>query len=577
MTMIHHDGSELHVPDQSPAPGSDVEVFLRTSPGVQQVHVRSVLDGEPRFSDAVAERRGDELWWRATIPVHNPVTPYRFLVDGNWFTATGPAGHEVADTTDFRLVAHPAPPAWIRDAVIYQIFPDRFARSAAYAERALPPWAVPCGWDAPVVGRGELTSRQIYGGDLDGIAGRLDHIQSLGADTVYLTPFFPAGSNHRYDASTFDTVDPLLGGDAALARLADALHARGMRLVGDITTNHTGDAHEWFHDPAARDRYYHADDGTYAAWYGVPSLPKLNWNSTGLRKAFVDPLQRWLEHLDGWRVDVANMTGRHGTDDLTHEVSRLVARAVRDVRPDAMLVAEHAHGAGGDLDLGGWQGTMNYAGFTRPLWTWLRGPDLALPDFLGVPGGVPTRGGDAVVTAMRAVSASMSWRSWTHSWTALSTHDTPRVRTVVGDAGRVEVAAGLLATLPGVPMLFAGDEIGLTGAWGEESRQPMPWHDEAGWDHTTLARYRALLGLRRAHPALRHGGMRVEHADADAIAFWRETASERLLVFARRASGPPVDLPLAGAVNVYGGAAEAPADGPTFQVWQFMATPIDRT
>lgn len=575
--MIHHDGSALHVPDQAPAPGSDVDVFLRTSPGVSQVHVRSLVDGEPRFSTASSERRGDELWWRATLPVRNPVTPYRFLVDGHWYTANGLAGHEVPDTTDFRLVAHPAPAAWIRDATIYQIFPDRFARSAAYAERALPSWAVPSGWDAPVIGRGELAGRQIYGGDLDGIAGRLDHIRSLGADTVYLTPFFPAGSNHRYDASTFDTVDPLLGGDAALARLADALHARGMRLIGDITTNHTGDGHEWFHDPAARDRYYHGPDGGYAAWLGVPSLPKLNWNSTGLRKAFVDPLQRWLEHLDGWRVDVANMTGRHGTDDLTHEVSRLVARAVRDVRPDAMLVAEHAHGAGGDLDADGWQGTMNYTGFTRPLWTWLRGPDLALPDFLGVPGGVPARGGDAVVKAMRAVSSSMSWRSWTHSWNALSTHDTARVRTVAGDPGRVEVAAGLLATLPGVPMLFAGDELGLTGEYGEESRQPMPWHDEPGWHRPTLERYRALLGLRRAHPALRHGGMRVEHAAADTIAFWRETPSERLLVFARRASGPPVRLPLAGAVNIYGGAAsEAPSDGPTFQVWQLMATPIDR-
>lgn len=567
--MIHHDGSALHVPDQSPVPGTDVDVFLRTSPGVRQVHVRSVVDGEPRFAEAVVERRGDELWWRATVPVRNAVTPYRFLVDEHWFTAGGLAGHEVPDTTDFRLVAHPAPPAWIRDACVYEIFPDRFARSPAYAERALPSWAVPCGWETPVAGPGDVTSRQIYGGDLDGIAGRLEHIQSLGFDTVYLTPFFPAGSNHRYDASTFDRVDPLLGGDAALARLADALHARGMRLIGDITTNHTGDGHEWFHDPAARDRYYHEPDGSYASWYGVPSLPKLNWNSTGLRKAFVDPLQRWLEHLDGWRVDVANMTGRHGTDDLTHEVSRLVARAVRDVRPDAMLVAEHSHGAGGDLDLDGWQGTMNYAGFTRPLWTWLRDPGLTTTEFLGVPGPVPLRGGDAVVKAMRAVSASMSWRSWTHSWTALSTHDTPRFRTVAGDAGRMEVAAGLMATMPGVPMVFAGDELGLAAATNEESRRTMPWHDEASWDRTTLEHYRSLLGLRRAHPALRHGGMRVAHADADTIAFWRETATERLLVFARRASGPPVHLPgLERAVNLYGGAADVPSDGPTFQVWR---------
>ncbi|HWB35571.1 MAG TPA: alpha-amylase family glycosyl hydrolase, partial [Rugosimonospora sp.] len=398
LPFVHHDGSALHVPDQEPELGADVQVWLRTSPDVTSVQVRSTPDGEPRFSAASVDRRTEtEVWWRATVPQRNPLTRYRFLVSRGgqpyrWYTASGLHDHEVPDDTDFRLVSYPAPAPWTADATIYQIFPDRYARSAAAASRPAPDWAVPCAWDDPVTDRMPNVSRQFYGGDLDGIAEHLDHIQALGADTVYLTPIFPGHSNHRYDASTFDRVDPLLGGDAALRRLADALHAKGMRLLGDVTTNHTGVGHEWFTDPSRRDFYYFSDGG-YETWCGVPSLPKLNWNSAALRAAFVtDPdsvVKRWLRGpdgaplLDGWRVDVANMTGRRGADDLAHEVSRLVARAVREVSPGAMLVAEHNYSAGSDLDLDGWQGAMNYAGFLRPVWTWLRGDDVRLTHFMG--------------------------------------------------------------------------------------------------------------------------------------------------------------------------------------------------
>ena len=185
------------------------------------------------------------------------MTPYRFLLDTDagprWLTALGLVAHDVPDATDFRLVAYEPPPSWAPDAVVYQIFPDRFARSAAADGRPLPDWAIPCDWDTPVIGRGPETPYQFYGGDLDGIIERLDHIESLGANTVYLTPIFPARSNHRYDASSFDHVDPLLGGDEALVRLSAAARGRGMRLLGDITTNHCGDAHPWFLAAAADD------------------------------------------------------------------------------------------------------------------------------------------------------------------------------------------------------------------------------------------------------------------------------------------------------------------------------------
>jgi alpha-glucosidase len=155
---------------------------------------------------------------------------------------------------------------------------------------------------------------------------------------------------------------------------------------------------------------------------------------------------------------------------------------------------------------------------------------------------------------------------------------------VVGNAELGEVAAGLLFTMPGAPMVFAGDEIGLEGVLGEDARRPFPWHRPETWDRTTLGRYQALGRLRRSHDALRRGGLRWAHAEGDALAFIRESQRERLLVLAARATHQPVRLPtgalaLAGeAPNLYGGAGPLrsgpddfttlPGDGPTFQVWQ---------
>ncbi|SCG75510.1 alpha-glucosidase [Micromonospora echinaurantiaca] len=596
----HHDGSELYVPEQEPSLGQTVDVFVRVPAGadVRQVHVRTTGDGEPRFAEAVVDRTaGGEVWWRAAVQVRNPVSNYRFLLTGardrRWLNAAGLVDHDVPDHGDFRLVSYDPPPAWARDAVVYQIFPDRFARSAAADGRPLPDWAIPCDWDTPVIGRGPETPRQFYGGDLDGVTERLDHLARLGVNTVYLTPIFPARSNHRYDAASFDAVDPLLGGDAALVRLADAVRARGWRLLGDITSNHTGDAHEWFtaasSDVRAAERelyYFDQVTGDYESWNGVKSLPKLNWGSAELRRRFATAddalLRRWLRPpygLDGWRVDVANMTGRRGADAYTHEVAALLRRVVAQTRADGLLMAEHGHDHTGDLDRDGWHGTMNYVGFTDPVWSWLRHGDQPLPNFLGTPGGVARRDADAVLATMNSYRSLVSWRSYVHSWQLLGSHDSARIRTVVGDAARHEVAAGLLATMPGIPMIFAGDELGLTGDNGEGSRTPMPWHRPERWDAGTFATYRALIALRHAEPALRRGGLRWLYVDADTLVFLREAPTGSVLVLARRAAGAPVRLTgLPGGGNVYGGApalrpdadgaCTLPGDGPTFQVWR---------
>ncbi|MFZ1288141.1 MAG: glycoside hydrolase family 13 protein, partial [Candidatus Phosphoribacter sp.] len=433
--------------------------------------------------------------------------------------------------------------------------------------RPVPDWATAARWNEPVVvDPPREGGRQFFGGDLDGITEHLDYIAALGADVVYLTPVFPGRSNHRYDAHTFSTVDPVLGGDEALRRLTAAAHARGIRVLGDFTSNHTGVTHEWFvaaqADPQAPERhfYFFDDDGGYAAWLGVPSLPKLDHSSPLLRqRLFEDPdgvVRRWLGPaggLDGWRVDVANMTGRHGSDDLYHEVAREMRRASVAAKPDALVIAEHCHDVSTDLTGDGWHGVMNYAGFTRPVWTWLTDPTTpdGPRDFLGQPVRVPRLPGSLVAEAMVDFSSRIPWSLFVRSFILLGSHDTSRIHTLVGgEPELVRVAAGLLFTMPGIPMVCYGDEIGMRGRFGEDGRRPMPWpsgHPRGSepWDESLLAAYRELASVRRESVALRRGGMRWVYAADDALVFVREAPGESVLVHVARAAHGPLDIELA--------------------------------
>ena len=553
----HHDGSELFVPPQTPALGDVVPVRIRVpeTAGVHDLRVRVLVDAEPTWVKALPDGDG---FFAADVPVANPVTNYRVLLDRgagrvSWLNGTGEHQRDVTDQHDFRLTSYDPGPDWALDAAVYQVFPDRFATTGP---KPTPDWAIAADWDDTVLYEGPHTPLQLFGGDLDGVTAHLDHLVDLGVSTVYLTPVFPGRSNHRYNATTFSRVDPLLGGDDALQRLSAAAHARGLHLVGDLTTNHSGDDHEWFvtalADPAAAERgfYYVDPDGSYASWLGFLSLPKFDLSSPELRArlfgAGESVVARWLRppfDLDGWRIDVANMTGRFGAHNDTTTVARAIRETLDEVKPGSVLIAEHCHDASGDLVGDGWQGTMNYGGFTRPVWCWLTSAENGLSGFLGVPFGVPRRPGPAVVATMRDFASSVAWKVAARQWNLLGSHDTPRIATVTQSPAAQRLAAALLFTYPGTPMMFAGDEIGLGGTNGEHSRTPFPWEHTDRWDTETLAAYRVLLHLRREHRALRRGGLRWVIVTDDAIGYLRETADERILVVIARApwSGAVVD------------------------------------
>lgn len=569
----HHDGSPLYVSHAAPAIGDDVAVRLRVpvSPRggygpVERVLVRSNPDHEPAWVEASRDGAVDGWeWWTARIVVANPRHGYRFhlvLADGRVeiLNQAGLTDIDALDGQDFALVAENAPPAWMEDTILYQIFPDRFARSAAADERPTPAWAIPAAWDEPLdpvhPGRGH----QFYGGDLDGAAEKLDHLTALGVTALYHTPIFPAESNHRYDASRFDAIDPVLGGDDAYRRLIEAAHARGIRIIGDLTTNHSGIAHEWFraahrHPEAPESAFYYFHDDaneTYETWLDADTLPKFDWSSDELRRRFVDGegsvVARWLQPpygIDGWRIDVANMTGRLGRIDHNAEVRQALRQTMIDVNPETLLLAESTNDAASDLQGDAWHGGMTYPAFTRGVWAWLADP-RRIPHygfhgelsedmwFFGLPTGMPRYTARQFVDQFRRFTSQIPWRVQRGTMSALDTHDTARFATYASP-GAVPVALGLSMTLPGIPVVYAGDEFGLEAVDGEMSRTPIPW-ERAGEPEVAerIALYRDLIALRRGHSALSTGGLRWLHVDDNAVVFVRESAEESVLVVATR-------------------------------------------
>jgi alpha-glucosidase len=563
--LPHHDGSDLYVSNSSPKIGEKVEFKVRTprSSNISAIMIRIYHDGEPRTFDLkITKSTAVEDWWTAKVQVFNQVAQYRFLIVGEnryqWLNAAGLYSHEVSSANDFQIFAKPKYPQWINKSVFYQIFPDRFATSGR--KRNVPPNFVPRPWNDLPKGKDKTTGVEFFGGDLEGVQDHLDHITSLGANGIYFTPFFPANSTHRYDAKSFDHVDPLLGGDEALLSLVSAASEIGIRIMGDLTTNHCGAGHPWLAkaiaNPKSKEHSFFYWDSTikhgYVGWWGLASLPKLNYASTQLRKemwgAKNSIVRKWLRppfSMSGWRIDVGNMTGRYLSQDLNQEVIRGIRTAMDEENPDAWLVAENADHFPLDLDGFGWHGTMNYNGFMRPIWGWLQQSPDVKGGFFGLPTELPRFSGSEMVIAMKMFSAGISWRALTASMLLLNSHDTARFRNVVGaNADRHLAGMGLLLTYPGVPSIFAGDEIGLQGAWGEDARRTINWDDHSDWDTDFLNRVTELVTIRRDSDALAYGGLRWILVNKDCVAYLRESKKESLLILITRgAAKASINLP----------------------------------
>jgi alpha-glucosidase len=579
---IHHDGSRRYVQGlrhREPQFGDEVIIRLRASVDapLERVLLRSAPDGEQFFKVMQEEPSMDARtacrWWRVQLRLTMPVTSYRFLLytqDGIWwYNASGLHRHLPADAGDFRLLAGYQAPGWVRSSVFYQIFPDRFAdgnpqnnvRDGEFVYWGHPSRSRKWG-EMPTLGS-RAASAEFFGGDLAGIEGHLDYLQNLGANALYINPVFTAYSNHRYDVADYEQVDPHLGGNQALQSLRAETARRGMRMILDIVPNHCGVQHAWFQAaqanpdaPTAEFFTFNHYPDDYVCWLGEKGLPKLNYNSQALRQkmyAAEDSIfRRWLRPpfgLDGWRLDVANMLARQGVSQMGLEVGRGIQRAVKTENPQAYLLGENFFDGTDQLQGDLWDATMNYSGFTLPLWYWLVGFYTLLKEpkeLLKDRKPWPTQ---SLVDTWQAFRSGIPWVIACQQFNLLGSHDTPRILTLLaGNPPLNRLAVGLLMTYVGVPCVYYGDEIGLQGHLSPQMSDPstracMDWNPDH-WDRDLYTYYQQLIALRRSSPALIHGGFQVLLVETDTVVFLRDAEEEQLIIIAHRGESPRPAQPI---------------------------------
>ncbi len=406
-------------------------------------------------------------------------------------------------------------PLWMADQVTYQIFPDRFAIGKPHTSKsklALPVYHNPGQSQRNWGEMPENPSRgkDFFGGDLTGITEKLDYIQDLGATTVYLTPIFIAPSNHKYDTTDFFTIDPQFGGEKALKQLIRELKRRKMRLILDMVFNHVSDSHPWFQAAKRGEKPYKnfftfLPNGEYECWRGHKHMPELNLENEALQKLLYrgknSVLQKYLGMgVDGLRFDVAV--------DVGLKTVRAMRKISRQHFPDAVLLGEIMSFAGDWCNNDQvFHGVMNYY-FRDAVLGWLRGEVSALQ----------------MNCAAAEYHDGYSHAGAVRSWNMLSSHDTPRLRWTIHDPAQRRLAVIAQFTLPGVPFVYYGEEIGMDGGHDPDCRRPMIW-DEKHWDEETLKFYKRIIEVRQSHPALRRGKLTVlgQKLDGDALVFLRHT------------------------------------------------------
>ena len=417
-------------------------------------------------------------------------------------------------------------PDWAVDAVVYNIFPDSFAAS----RRSLPG----AGCERSF---GGAPCRSRLGGTLEGIRLNLDYIAALGANCIYLNPIFAAGEYHKYDTIDYFHIDPCLGTDEDLRALVDEAHARGLRVILDGVFNHCGTRFFAFRDVLERQ-----EKSAYASWFyrlefpvRVPEegerpgyecfayerrMPKLDTSNPEVRDYLCRVGEHWIREYgtDGWRLDVA--------DEIDDGFWREFRRRVKAVKPEALLIGEvwsdARHWLMGDM----LDSAMNYE-FRRHCCAFFAEGEVDAHTFAG-------RCSDMLMRQKPSAASVML--------NILDSHDVPRFLSLCGgDEARLRLAVLFMFCFPGMPCVFYGDELGVTGVTEAEYRRAMPWERES---ETLRAFYSEAAALRREAPALRRGDLHVLYAERGGglLVFERSLGSERTLICIN-ASAQPCRLP----------------------------------
>lgn len=453
-------------------------------------------------------------------------------------------------------------PEWVRDAVFYQIFPDRFAKSDRLDKPSnLEPWHTP------------PTVHGYKGGDLLGVAERLSYLEDLGVNALYLNPIFQSGSNHRYHTHDYHRVDPLLGGNEALRVLLDAAHERGMRVILDGVFNHASRGilqfHDilengpsspyldWFHIHRFPLHAYGGGDIGYGAWWNLPALPKFDVRTPAVRAFLWDVAERWLAFgADGWRLDVPNEID----DDAFWRTFRHRSRAVKG---DAYIVGEIWTDALRWLHGDMFDGVMNYP-LTRAIYGFVgRHVEQGEVAKSGLHH-IDTLDAGAWVSVVEDLLQRYPEDAVFSQLNLLDSHDTPRIATILhGDAAALRMAYLLMFALPGAPTIYYGDEIGLRGGHDPECRATMPWDHESEWDLELLTWLRRLTKIRHGRPELRRGATRLFAPKNDLVLVQRTLEPAAAGAYDGDANGSRAAAaagPLVVAVNTAGAASTVPVE-----------------
>ncbi|MCU0546410.1 MAG: glycoside hydrolase family 13 protein [Oscillatoriaceae cyanobacterium Prado104] len=424
-------------------------------------------------------------------------------------------------------------PDWVKHAVFYQIFPDRFAKSKQPRKRLLQNFM----WEE----WHEIPTLQGYkGGDLWGVMEQLDYLQDLGVNAIYFTPIFQSASNHRYHTHDYYQVDPMLGGNPAFKELLDAAHDRNIKVVLDGVFNHASRGFFFFHDILENGPHspwldwfkiegwpLSAYDGSfpanYVGWDGNRALPVFNHDNPEVREYIMEIAEYWIKFgIDGWRLDVPFEIKTPGFWQEFRD-------RVKAINPEAYIVGEVWVDAREWLDGTQFDGVMNYL-FAAPTIAFAAGDRVDMAQLEGrsyYP--YPPLFAKEYGEKIQEVLDLYPWEIQLTQLNLLASHDTARLLSIAGgDRASVELATLLLLTYPGTPSIYYGDEVGLPGALDPDSRRGFPL--QANWELDVLAYHKQLVALRHKYAALRTGSYQILFAEGTVYVFARILGDEEIVV-----------------------------------------------
>lgn len=604
LESIHSDGTVEFVSNPAPKLFETVTIRIRMyedSP-VEHVLLRTIPNGAERFTEMrIAKRERGFVYYEADMTMTENRMQYHFYLvckDIVYFYTQKDITTYIPDHTyDFVLLADYVQPEWVKDAVFYQIFPERFCngdpsndvQDGEYSQDGWPTIRMK-NWEDKALTYEEGHCLDFYGGDLLGVKERIPYLKELGVTAVYLNPIFFAPSVHKYDCLDYFHVDPHFGGDEALAELSKALHENGMKLILDISINHTGIAHKWFNrdaawfdksqgaynNPGAKERefYFFSENNSYHGWLGVQTLPTLNYTSEALRDIIYrdedSVLKKWLKppySIDGWRFDVADVFARNDQVQLAHELWPEIRESIRSVNPQAYILAEDWGDCAAYMQGREWDSPMNYYGCGRVIRQFLGETDAFMskhPLLRDIPYKMTA---EDVKNRVMQHLAKLPYALWENQFNLIDSHDISRLHNnpdIHPEEYRGAVIFQFLLT--GAASIYYGDEAETEGVLGtiDGCRYPMPWRKD--FKNTgTFRLYQTLAHAKAAHPALRRGGMKFLYAQNNVVAIARFCEDEVFVgILSTNGEEVTIRLPLGavgaetprGRVDIFGRALE---------------------